>query len=83
MLMLMMTLAAHTATGVFTEYPGFVDPASEVEAVVDRGPILEMIVKCGGGTAILSYSKIEHLYCTPNRSGCFKSFDAAMSSTCD
>jgi hypothetical protein len=79
----MVTLAASTATGVFTDYPGFLDPNSEIEAIVDRGPISELIVKCGPGTAILSYSKIEDLYCTPNGSGCFKSFDAAMSNTCE
>ncbi len=82
MFLAMITLAASTATGVFSDYPGFLNPDSEVEAVVDRGPILELIVKCGDGTAILSYSKVERLYCTPNRSGCFNTFDDAINSTC-
>lgn len=52
------------ATG-FIEYPVFVDPAAQVEATIDRGPIIELVVKCGNGTAIISYSKVERLYCTP------------------
>ena len=82
MFVAMIVLAASTATGVFSEYPGFLNSDSQVEAIVDRGPILELIVKCGDGTAILSFSKIEHLYCTPNGSGCFRALRSALESTC-
>ena len=39
---------------------------SAVEAVVDRGPILELIVRCPVGTAIITYSRPEALYCGPS-----------------
>lgn len=38
-----------------------------VEASVDRGPISELIVRCQSGTAIISYSKIEKLFCAPDQ----------------
>lgn len=59
----------------YTAYPGFGDvrppaPAptarSRVEAMTDKGPIVEMIVRCRAGTAILSYSKIERVFCSPS-----------------
>ena len=59
----------------FSAYPGLGDKAGvapravqlspRVEAASDRGPIIEMIVRCPTGTAIISYSKVEHLYCGP------------------
>ena len=58
----------------YTAYPGFGDvrppaPAptarSRVEAMTDKGPIVELIVRCRAGTAILSYSKIERVFCSP------------------
>jgi hypothetical protein len=45
--------------------PPAIERSSRVEMVIDRGPILEMIIRCQAGTAIVSYSKIERLYCTP------------------
>ena len=72
-------ILAAVAAG-FTTYPGFGDkpePAApqptqiqhglKIEALVDKGPIVEMIIRCGGHTAIISYSKIEKLYCGPNQ----------------
>jgi hypothetical protein len=49
----------------YIDYPVFVDPTSRVEAVIDRGPILELIVACSEGNAIISYSKMEQTYCSP------------------
>jgi hypothetical protein len=53
----------------FTTYPAFGDRVQStpprVEAVTDRGPILELIVRCPAGTAIVSYSKAEKVYCSP------------------
>lgn len=61
-LLFAVTTAASTP---FTDYPGFLNPDAVVEAHIDRGPIVELVVKCGAHTAIISYSKIERLYCTP------------------
>ena len=36
-----------------------------IEATTDRGLIVEMIVRCPQGSAIISYSKIERLFCDP------------------
>lgn len=54
------------AAAAFIEYPVFVQPDAQVEAVVDRGPIKELIVRCPRGSGILSYSKIERTFCTPD-----------------
>ena len=40
----------------------------QIEAIVDRGPIIELIVRCPAGTAIVSYSKVERVFCSPKGS---------------
>lgn len=84
--MLAFVLATSTAIGAngdFTTYysPGRHKSGAAVETVVDRGPISEIIVRCGRGTAILSFSKVEKRYCTP-KSGCFGTLSGAVSATC-
>ena len=82
------------ATAGFTTYPGFGDtaspvmprpttsiPALKIEALVDRGPIVEMIIRCGAHTAIISYSKVEKLYCTP-KMACNSALDKTLAATC-
>ena len=72
----MFNLLANALLAVnFTTYPALGDrpPAAprevqataQIEAMVDRGPIVEMILRCPSGTAIISYSKIERRYCGP------------------
>jgi hypothetical protein len=62
-----LSLAASTAN--FVDYPSLnarpmVDAGrARVEAVTDLGPIQELIVKCPAGTAIVSYSKIDKMFC--------------------
>ena len=61
----------------FTIYPVFGDnvqpsqrvaeTTAHIEAATDLGLIVELIVRCPQGTAIISYSKIEQLYCAPNQ----------------
>jgi hypothetical protein len=65
-----MSVIASTIGGVvlaatFTLYPGKKAPDARVEAITDRGPIKELIVRCPVGTAIITYSPVERLYCTP------------------
>ena len=72
---------AATSTTIFSDYPGFVDTRATVEAFTDRGPVVELIIKCPGGSGILTYSKIEHLYCSSKHS-CFSSLRAAARDTC-
>jgi hypothetical protein len=45
--------------------PGAADRNPSVEATVDRGPIVELILRCPKGTAIVSYAKLERLFCSP------------------
>jgi hypothetical protein len=63
------TLASYTAYPALGDRSGVQPPAAaaqpRIEATTDRGPIVEMIVRCPKGTAIISYSKVERLYCSP------------------
>lgn len=72
---------AAVAAIVFSTYPGFDKPGAQVEAVIDRGSISELIVRCPAGTAIISYSKLERLYCTPAR-GCVGDLAGAIRTSC-
>ena len=79
------------AAGLWTGYPVFGDqglrasrplkPGGQVETVIDKGLILELIVACRPGTAIISYSKAEKLYCGP-KVACRASLDDTIASTC-
>ncbi len=59
-------VATAVLVSTFTIYPGSNSGTPGVEAITDRGPILEMIVRCPVGTAIITYSKMEGLYCQPS-----------------
>lgn len=83
--MLSLVQAVVLAAG-FSFYPSFgdrphphVDP--RVEAAIDKGPIYELIVSCGEGTAMLSYSKVEKLFCTAY-SGCMAGQSLAITEAC-
>jgi hypothetical protein len=78
-------------TANFTAYPGFGDrgiatprkaeQSGRVEATIDRGPIVELIVRCQSGTAIISYSKVERLFCSPKHS-CNRQIGRVMTEAC-
>lgn len=63
-----LVVALATNVTPYIEYPAFVLDRPVIETVTDKGPILEMIVRCKAGTAIISYSKIERLFCDPRLS---------------
>lgn len=65
----------------FTVYPGQSAREPRIEAITDRGPIVELIVRCPTGTAIMSYSKLEGLYCTA-RHPCTSNLDTAIRNGC-
>lgn len=73
--------AAVVLASLTTIYPGKSAGWGPVEAVTDRGPIYELIVRCPNGTAIMSYSKIERLYCSP-RHACSPSRDETIRRSC-
>ncbi len=62
---MLLFIALTAATGTFTLYPGPAAPDSRIEAITQRGPIYEMIVRCDEGSAIMTYSPVEQLYCSP------------------
>lgn len=66
---------------VFSDYPGFVKPGAVVEAYTDKGPIVELIVRCRAGSGIMSYSKVERLYCS-SKQRCSRRFRTAVEDTC-
>ena len=74
-------LAALAVTTTFTLYPGFVSPNSQIEAVRDLGPVLEVIVRCPLGSGIMSYSKVDQKFCTPDWK-CDRNFKRAVSRLC-
>lgn len=73
-------LAASTATG-FISYPGFADPKSRVETVTDLGPVLEIVIKCNKGSAIMAYSKVERTFCSAKWT-CYRDIERAMAASC-
>ena len=78
-------------TANFTAYPGFGDRGittprkaergPRVEATTDKRPIVELIVRCPQGTAIISYSKLERLYCGP-KSKCHRQIGHVVDNAC-
>ncbi len=76
------TLIWLAVASTFTIYTPEGRPLPRVEAITDRGPILEMIVHCRrGGTGIISYSKLERLYCGP-RGRCSGDREAVIGRLC-
>ncbi len=74
-------VAATSLTTIYSDYPVFAGRGGPVEAYTDKGPIVEMIVRCPGGTGIMSYSKSERVYCS-SKHRCMASLDAALEDTC-
>lgn len=71
----------------FTFYPAFGDFTDQtgdarLEAAIDKGLIYELVVNCGDGTAIVSYSKVERLFCTPV-DGCGRNVREAFTRACN
>lgn len=68
-------LTAGLIAANFATYPsmgdrGLIQPKSissnpRVEHAIDKGLIIEMIVRCQSGVTVISYSKVERLYCSP------------------
>jgi hypothetical protein len=65
----------------FNYYPSFHEPGQRVEALIDKGPIAELIVRCAKGTGIVAVSKYDGLFCAPDFT-CFKTLKPALARTC-
>jgi hypothetical protein len=88
----MLTLLMLTAVlATTTSYPGFgdhgvliprrIESRPKVQAARDLGPILELTVRCGSGVAIMSYSKMDRLYCAPH-GNCDRDLGVAYARSC-
>lgn len=77
----MLGLLLAATTGTFTIYPGPAAGSPQIEAVTQRGPIYELIVNCGSGTAIVSYSPVDGMYCAP-RGACGGDRAAIIDQSC-
>lgn len=77
----MSVLLALAVAAPFNLYPGFDDPGQRIEALIDKGPVVEMIVRCERGTGIIAISKYEGLFCAPDFS-CYPTLKPALARTC-
>ncbi len=84
-------IASSLATAVqaadFRLYPGFRDRNALVEMTTDKGLIIEVVLRCSRDkqgrvkAGIMTYSKVERLYCS-SKNRCFRNSDDAADNTC-
>ena len=71
----------------FRQYPGFKDKDSFVEMTNDMGLIVEITLRCGTRAngkvkpGIMTYSKVERLYCS-SQNRCYRDALKAADQTC-
>lgn len=71
----------------FSLYPGFRDRDALVEMATDKGLIVEVVLRCERTksgkikSGIMTYSKIEKLYCS-SKNRCFRHAEDAFDDTC-
>lgn len=74
---------AAAASVAFSDYPGVLSRNQPIEATIDKGLVVEIIVRCGGRSAgILTYSKVDRLFCD-SALRCHSRLAAARRATCD
>jgi len=90
LLILSLSLLAGVSTATaanFSLYPGFTDRDALVEMTTDKGLIMEVVLRCSRApsgkisSGIMTYSKIERLYCS-SKNRCFKDAGDAFDDTC-
>lgn len=71
----------------FSLYPGFTDRNALVEMTTDKGLVVEVVLRCERTASgkvkpgIMTYSKIEQLYCS-SKNRCFRNPEDAFDDTC-
>jgi len=65
----------------FIEYPVFQKKSGRVEAVTDKGLIQEFIIRCPDVAGIITFSKVDGAYCTPEHR-CSASLSSAIKRLC-
>jgi hypothetical protein len=66
----------------FRYYPGYSQPGGMIEVVHDKGLMLELIVRCPVGVGIITFSRVEGMYCLPNHR-CTGDLDTALYRLCE
>ncbi len=79
--MLKVVAIGFALVAIYSDYPAFLKHSGVVEAYTDFGPIVEMIVRCPEGAGIMSYSKVERLYCS-SKHMCTEKLKSAVDDTC-
>ena len=79
--MLKLSALGFVLAAIFSDYPAFTKRSGVIEAYTDRGPIVELIIRCPIGTGIISYSKVEKLYCS-SKFACSSAIKPAIDDTC-
>lgn len=79
--MIQLAAAGLALAAIYSDYPAFLKRGGVIEAYTDRGPIVELIIRCPAGTGIMSYSKIEGLYCS-SKFNCTAQLTVAVADTC-
>jgi hypothetical protein len=84
-------IAAGVIAVGFTTYPSAGDkvimvPKAQqsgpvVEMATDKGPIVELVIRCSKGVAIISYSKMERLFCSP-KNACDRRLSEVAAKSC-
>ena len=69
------------AVNIFTLYPGFIAPKQDIQMVIDKGPIVELVIACRPGEGIITFSKVDRAYCVPDAT-CYSSLNLAISQLC-
>lgn len=75
-----LTAAAALAVA-FADYPGALSRNAPIEAAIDRGLIVELVVRCGNQVGMLTFSKVEKQFCDPAML-CHRRFADARNATC-
>ena len=80
------TAVAATSHSEFIYYPAFrggtsAQPKGVVEMANDKGLTVELVVRCNGRPGVVTYSKLEHIYCSAKHR-CSKALGAAIRDTC-
>lgn len=79
--MKLLLLASVGVGNIFTVYPGFIEPKSDIQAVTDKGPVLEIIIACRPGEGIISFSKLDRAFCVPDAT-CYSTIRPAIQHLC-
>jgi len=80
------SLRAKSAHSEYLQYPAFGDrvpvpDGRRIEMAHDKGLIVELTVRCGVQVGIITFSKVERVYCAPSHA-CWPDLNRAAQEMC-